>query len=74
MHSGFFFHEDREWMSNRAHDLFEVMRKTRATQQWMQYVSNWPIALNALRQLWEQGRVSQLKSPFWESPKKSTNQ
>ncbi len=34
---------------------------------WNQYVSNWPIALIALRHLWEIGKVSQLKSPFYES-------
>jgi hypothetical protein len=60
-------------MSKRVQDLFELGRRTSATQQWIRYESNWPIALNALRQLWETGRVSELKSPFWESPQKPAN-
>jgi hypothetical protein len=74
MHSVIFLHEDKEWMSKRVQDLFELARRTRSTQQWIRYESNWPVALSALRQLWETGRVSELKSPFWESPQKPVNQ
>ena len=35
-----------------------------------QYVSNWPVVLDALRRLWETGKVSQLKSSFYELVKK----
>lgn len=31
-----------------------------------QYRTNWPIVLAALRHLWETGKVSELKSPFYE--------
>jgi hypothetical protein len=41
--------------------------------RWNPYVSNWPIVLNALRQLWEMGKVSELKSPFYESVEKPKN-
>ena len=34
--------------------------------RWNQYVLNWSVVLAALRQLWETGKVSQLKSPFYE--------
>jgi hypothetical protein len=61
-------------MSKWIPDLFEISRRTRATQQWVRYISNWTIALNALRQLWETGKVSELKSRFWESPQKPVNQ
>jgi hypothetical protein len=54
--------------------VFEFSRRAHATEQWIRYISNWPIALNALRQLWETGRVSELKSPFWELPQKPANQ
>jgi hypothetical protein len=67
MHSGFSLHVDEVWK------IFEVSRRTRARQQWVRYVSNWPIVLNALRQLWETGKVSELKSPFWEPPQKTEN-
>ncbi len=50
-----------EWQSRAM-----VKRLFRAAR-WNQYVSNWPIALIALRHLWEIGKVSQLKSPFYES-------
>jgi hypothetical protein len=35
-----------------------------------QYVTNWPVVLDALRQLWEVGKVSQLKSSFYEPVEK----
>jgi len=31
-----------------------------------EYRTNWPIVLAALRQLWEMGKVSELKSPYYE--------
>ena len=31
-----------------------------------QYRTNWPIIMAALRQLWEMGKVSELKSPYYE--------
>jgi hypothetical protein len=44
-------------------DLFGLMRLN-------QYRTNWPIVLEALRQLWEIGKVSQLKSSFYEPVEK----
>jgi hypothetical protein len=73
MDRGILLHEDQEWMIKWVPELFESMRRYRTTQQWTRYAANWPIALNALRQLWETGRVSELKSPFWESPQKQAN-
>jgi hypothetical protein len=66
-------YEDQEWMIKGLRDQFELARRVRATQQWIRYTSNWPIALRALRQLWETGRVSELKSPFWEPPQTPEN-
>jgi hypothetical protein len=74
MRSGFFLHDDQEWMIQSLRRVFEFMRSARATEQWIRYESNWPIALEALRQLWETGRVSELKSPFWEPPQKPTHE
>jgi hypothetical protein len=34
--------------------------------RWNPYVANWTVALDALRRLWETGKVSELKSPFYE--------
>ena len=31
-----------------------------------EYRKNWPIVLAALRELWKTGKVSELKSPFYE--------
>ena len=42
--------------------------------RWNPYVTNWPVVLGALRQLWEVGKVSQLKSPFYEPFEKSADQ
>jgi hypothetical protein len=67
MRSGFFLYDDQEWMLKNVLRVFEYTRRARLTKQWIRYESNWPIALKALRQLWETGRVSELKSPFWES-------
>jgi hypothetical protein len=41
----------------------------RATH-WNQYRENWPVVLNALHRLWEMGKVSELKSPFYEPVEK----
>jgi hypothetical protein len=41
--------------------------------RWNPYVSNWPIVLDALRRLWQMGKVSQLKSPFYEPFEKPKN-
>lgn len=41
--------------------------------RWNQYVSNWSVALDALRRLWETGKVSELKSPFFEPLEKPAN-
>lgn len=60
-------------MIPRMRDFFEIGRRSRATQQWIRYDANWPIALKALRQLWKTGKVSELKSPFWEPLQKSAN-
>jgi len=65
--------EVERWNIQRV-DVFEITSRTLETQQWIRYISNWPITLNALRQLWETGRVSELKSPFWEPPQKPANQ
>jgi hypothetical protein len=34
--------------------------------RWNQYYANWPVVLGALRKLWEMGKVSEMKSPFFE--------
>ena len=47
-------------------------RVVRATR-WNQYTANWPVVLDALRQLWERGKVSELKSPFYELVEKPGN-
>ena len=41
--------------------------------RWNQYVEHWSEALHALRRLWEMGKVSELKSPFYEPVKKKAN-
>ena len=65
MLTGFSFHD--EWMSpSRIQALFRVTR-------WNQYVGNWPIVLNALRHLWEIGKVSEFKTPFYEPVEKPIN-
>jgi len=72
MVSGFPFRN--EWHSHRQMlALFDIMRSIRDSQEWNRYILNWPIALNALRQLWETGRISEMKSPFWEPVRKPAN-
>jgi hypothetical protein len=56
------FHD--QWKSETmVGGLFDVVRMN-------QYVSNWPVVLAALRRLWETGKVSQLKSSFYEPVEK----
>jgi hypothetical protein len=56
-----------EWQSRSSvKALFGAAR-------WNQYIMNWSIALDALRQLWETGKVSELKSPFYEPIEKPAN-
>jgi hypothetical protein len=43
-----------------------LVRTILGMARWNPYVSNWPVVLNALRRLWEMGKVSELKSPFYE--------
>jgi hypothetical protein len=43
--------------------LFDAVRMN-------QFVSNWPVVLAALRQLWEVGKVSELKTSLYEPVKK----
>jgi len=47
-----------------------MVRKLFGATRWNQYVANWPVVLAALRELWEMGRVSELKTPFCEPPQK----
>jgi hypothetical protein len=46
-----------------------VQRLFRATR-WNQYTANWPVVLDALIRLWKMGKVSELKSPFYEPVEK----
>jgi len=46
-------------IEDQVKDLFGALRMN-------QYITNWPIVLDALRRLWEIGRVSELKTPFYE--------
>jgi hypothetical protein len=57
-----------EWQSrSRARALFGAAR-------WNQYVLNWPVLLAALHRLWEMGKVSEFKTPFYEPVEKPFNQ
>jgi hypothetical protein len=67
MLTGIEFFLNDEWKNRTMHALLGASR-------WNQYVINWPVTLAALRRLWEMGRVSELKSPFYEAfekPKKN---
>jgi hypothetical protein len=55
-----------EWKSHSVTALFAATR-------WNQYIANWPIVLDALRRLWEMGKVSELKTPFYEPFEKPEN-
>lgn len=37
-----------------------------AAMRMNQYRINWPVLLAALRRLWETGKVSQFKTPYYE--------
>ena len=57
MFTGFSFSPERQ--SRMVRTIFGMAR-------WNPYVRNWPVVLEALRELWENGKVSELKSPFYE--------
>ena len=70
-------------LDGQAHTPEEVGRKIGVTpervrqieaQALSQFMTNWPILLKALRRLWEMGKVSELKSPFYELLETSANQ
>ena len=61
MFTGIFL--DTESKSRAVRGIFGATR-------WNQYRSNWPVVLDALRQLWQVGKVSELKSPFYEMVEK----
>jgi hypothetical protein len=50
-----------------------VVRAIFGATRWNQYTANWPVVLDALRRLWELGKVSELKSPFYEPVEKPAN-
>ena len=64
MLTGFPLGDERQSHSIEA--LFGAVR-------WNEYVANWPIVLDALRQLWKLGKVSELKTPYFESFEKPAN-
>ena len=64
MLAGFSLNSERQSQTARA--IFGMAR-------WNPYVTNWPVVLAALRQLWEVGKVSELKSPFYEPVEKPVN-
>jgi hypothetical protein len=53
---------EEDWKNRGVKNMFGAMR-------WNQYVSNWPVVLEALRRLWETGKVSQLKTTCYEPVK-----
>jgi hypothetical protein len=57
-----------EWMSG---SMLETLVSVWRWNQWLQYASNWTIALRALRQLWETGKVTKLGTPYFERFEKS---
>jgi hypothetical protein len=48
----------------------EVLTRLSQSHEWSQYVANWPVVLEALYKLWKLGKVSQMKTPFYEPFKK----
>ena len=46
------------WQSGMVSEISGLAR-------WNQYVCNWPVVLDALRRLWETGKLSELKSPYY---------
>jgi hypothetical protein len=61
MFTGMFL--DAELQNRLVGGLFGATR-------WNKYRAHWPVVLDALRQLWEVGKVSELKSPFYEPVEK----
>ena len=61
MFTGLFL--DEQWKGRVVGGVFGATR-------WNQYASNWSVVLGALRHLWEMGKVSELKSPFYEPVEK----
>ena len=69
-------------LDGQAYTLEEVGRKMGVTRERVRqieaqalsrFMTNWPIILDALRRLWETGKVSELKSPFYEPIEKPAN-
>jgi hypothetical protein len=59
-----------DWQSRHMSELLRVARRNQNLAHWNKYVENWSIVLDALRQLWETGKVSELKTPFYEPSQK----
>jgi len=58
-----------EEVGNRLGVTREQVRQIEA-QALIRLMTNWPILLKALHHLWVLGKVSQLKSPFYEPVEK----
>jgi hypothetical protein len=43
-----------------------AIRGLMGATRWNQYLTNWPVVLVALSRLWKMGKISELKSPFYE--------
>ena len=75
MLTGFPLGDDRQSYPFEA--LFRAVRWNRSAsmryKEYAEYVENWPIVLDALRQLWEMGKVSELKTPYYEPFEKPAN-
>ena len=70
MLAGFPFRGDEFNNEPISRSTLEALASIWRWNQWHPYVENWTIALKALRQLWETGKVSELKSPYYEPLKK----
>jgi len=62
-------------LDGQAYTLEEVGRKMGVTRERVRqieaqalsrFMTNWPILLDALRRLWETGKVTKLETPFFE--------
>ena len=62
-------------LDGQAYTLEEVGHKMGVTRERVRqieaqalsrFMTNWPIILDALHRLWESGKASELKSPFYE--------
>jgi hypothetical protein len=51
-----------------------LVRMILGMARWNPYASIWPVVLIALRRMWEMGKVSELKSPFYEPVEKPVDQ